>query len=115
MTMHTIQGHLTTCPKQPQNETLTKNYFLSFRLFTLVSFLFMLPPSRRSALSVAKDEARGNGTDTSCPLGQKITPTRSTVSATSDDSGADSWLSAGNLGASDASDDGSRQPRGKPW
>ena len=104
MTRHTTRGHLTTCP----NEILSKNYFLSFRFFNLAFFLCMFPPLWRSALSVAKDGTQGGGTDTSCPSGPEITPTRSTVSATSDASGADSWLSGGNPGASGASGGGSR-------
>ena len=95
MTRHTTQGHLTTCPKQSTNGVLTKNYSLSFHFFNLASFLFMLSSSRRSTLSVAKYGGHGCGTNTSCPLGPEITPTRSTVSATSGAGGADSWLSDG--------------------
>jgi hypothetical protein len=69
-------------PKTTQNGILTKNYSLSFRFFHLASFLFMLPPSWRSALSVAKDGACGGGTDTSCLSGPGITPMWSTISAT---------------------------------
>ena len=54
-------------------------------------------------MSVAKDEPRGGGINTSCPSGPRMTPTRSTASETSGDSGADSWLSGGNSGASIAS------------
>jgi hypothetical protein len=32
-------------PKTTPNEILTKNYSLSFRFFSLASFLFMFPPS----------------------------------------------------------------------
>jgi hypothetical protein len=103
MTRHTTRGHLTT-----PNEILTKNYSLSFRFFSLSSFLFMFPPSWRSAMSVAKDGTRGGGTDTSCLLGPGITPTLSVVSATSGANGADCWLSGGNSGARMASGGGSR-------
>jgi hypothetical protein len=95
-------------PKITQSGILTKKYFLSFRFFHLASFLFMFPPSWRSALAVAKDGACGGGTDTSCPLGPGITPTWSTFSATSGANGADSWRSGGNPGASSASGGGSR-------
>ena len=80
-------------PKTTLNETLTKNYSLSFRFFILTFFSFMFPPSWRSALSVAKDGSCGGGIDTSCPSDLRIIPTRSTVSATSGASGADRWLS----------------------
>ena len=77
-------------PKTTLNGILTKNYSLSFCFFNLGSFLCMVPPSWRSALSVAKDRARGGGTDTSCPSGPGMTSTRSTASTTSGASGADS-------------------------
>ena len=76
-------------PKTTQNRILTKNYSLSFRFFHLASFLLCFRSSRRSALSVAKDGACGDGTDTSCPLGLGITPTWSIVSATSGASSTD--------------------------
>ena len=44
-------------PKTIQNGILTKNYSLSFRFFSLATFLFCLCSSRRSTLSVAKDGA----------------------------------------------------------
>ena len=108
--------HLTTCPNQPKNGFLIKNYSLSFRFFNLVSFLFMLPLlSRRSALSVTKDGARGGGTYTMCPLGPRITSTLSTVSATS---GASGWTTGcpteiPKQVVQAAADP--RQPRGRPW